>query len=78
MASTSLGEVPVPLHRRMGATPPEAGGVEVMAAETSAPLVGMLLFSQPIMPSSPRMHPAGCSPIQLAGRLTWTTSLTAR
>ena len=48
-ASTSLGEVPVPLNRRMGATPPDAGGVDVAAAEPFAPFADMLLFSQPIM-----------------------------
>jgi hypothetical protein len=48
-ASTSFGEDPVPLNRRMGATPPEAGGAEVAAAEPFLLFAGMLLFSQPIM-----------------------------
>ena len=47
MATTSLGEVPVPLKRRMEAMSSEVGGLDVAVAEASAPCARVPLL-QPI------------------------------
>ena len=48
MAATSLGEVPLPLKRGMGAMSPEVSGLEVAVAEAFAPF-SRVPFSQAIM-----------------------------